>query len=229
MNNYRILPFALSLLLPLAAQAASVPQSQSSQSPAPQAADTSIRAEIQRDLAEARSQMQTDLAQARKELETGNLSLGDNLQFGKHRRILQGLPKAEITPEGDFLIAGTQQILSIEQRRQLLTYRALVLEIAKAGIDIGQKSADAALKEVDRPFFSLLFSAMSGSLDRRIERTVQQQVQPGVLRICNILPKVMASQHNLVDSLPSFRPYANLERDDIKDCEHDARREFAAR
>lgn len=219
MNKPRILPSAaLCLLLPLAAQARP-------------AADLGISAEIRQDLVDARKEVRTELAKAKLELDTGNLQLDGHLQFGDHdaQRDSTRLPRAEITPDGDLLIAGKAQEIDASQRRQLLAYRGLVVEVAKAGIEIGQKSAEAALQEVDRPWFSLMFSAMSGSLERRIERTVQEQVEPGVRGICRLLPRVMESQQRLSASLPQFQPYANLDAHDIADCEDEVRREFASR
>lgn len=219
MKTIRILPTALCLLLPLAVQA---------QPPRP-----SDGLGIHQELADARKDVRADLAQAKRELDTGNLQLDRNLRFGKHqarnRQDGNDLPRAEITPDGDLLIDGKAVTIDAGQRRQLLAYRGLVVEIAKAGIDIGQKSAEAALQVVDGSTLGLLFSAMTGSLERRIERTVREQVEPGVRGICRLLPRVMDSQQRLSASVPQFGPYANLEADDVADCENDVRREFASR
>lgn len=221
MQTKRFLPIAaLALLLPLAAQA---------QPPRP--ADTGISAEIRRELGDARKEVRAELAKAKLELDTGDLQLQDNLQFGKQSEAKRRDAKqvaAAITPQGDLLIDGKPQQIDAGQRRQLLAYRGLVVEIAKVGIDIGQTSADAALEAVDRSWVSLMFGAMTGSLERRIERTVREQVEPGVRGICRMLPRVMDSQQRLAASLPQFRPYANLERDDVADCENSVRREFAS-
>lgn len=219
MNELRIrrilLPLLLVGLLPLAAQA----------TPKGNSADDEISA----DLAEAREEVRAELAAARLELETGNLELGDGLHFGKSGKHSadESLPKAEITPHGDFLIEGKAVDIDDGQRKELLDYRGQVIEIAKAGIDIGEASAQAALDVVDRGIFSLVFSAMTGSLERRVEKTVKQTVEPGVVRICRSLPALMESQQRLSTSLPQFRPYATLEADDVEDCEKDIRQEFA--
>lgn len=221
MHTKRILPVAaLSLLLPLAAQA----------QPAA-TADTGISAEVRRELGDARREVRAELAKAKQELDTGDLQLQDSLQFGKQTKAKRGdtaTVAAAITPQGDLLIDGKPQDIDAGQRRQLLAYRGLVVEIAKAGIDIGQTSAEAALDAVDRSWVSLLFSAMSGSLERNVERTVREQVEPGVRGICRLLPRVRDSQQRLAASLPQFRPYATLEREDVADCENTVRREFAS-
>ena len=221
MQTKRILSVAaLSLLLPLAAQAQP-----------PRSADTGITAEIRRELGDARREVRAELAKAKQDLDTGDLQLQDSLQFGKQakaKRTAAEKAAAAITPQGDLLIDGKPQEIDAGQRRQLLAYRGLVVEIAKVGIDIGQKSADAALDAVDGSWVSLMFGAMTGSLERRIERTVREQVEPGVRGICRMLPRVMDSQQRLAASLPQFRPYATLERDDVADCENNVRREFAS-
>lgn len=217
MNASRFLPALLCLLLPLAAQAAP--------------SDTSISGEIRKELADARKEVRVELAKAKRELETGNLSLNDNLQFGNRNgaKSTDALPRAEITPDGDFLIDGKAQAIDPSQRRQLLAYRGLVVEVAKLGIDIGQKSADAALDAVSGSWVGLLFGAMTGNLERRIERVVKEQVEPAVRGICRSLPRVMESQQRLSASVPQFRPYATLEAADVANCESDVRREFASR
>lgn len=207
------LTLALCLALPLAAQAR----------------PSDIGNEIRQELADARKEMKADLAQARHELETENLRLDNSLRFaGKDKRDQADLPRAEITPDGDFLIDGKAQPIDAGQRRQLLTYRGQVVGIALAGIDIGQKGAEAALEAVDGSWIGLMFRAMTGSLETRIEKVVREQVQPGVLAICRQLPAVMETQQRLSASLPAFRPYANLEPGDITQCEDEVRQEFAA-
>ena len=73
-----------------------------------------------------------------------------------------------------------------------------------------------------------MFGAMSGSLERRIERLVYEEVGPAVRGICKQLPRVRASQQRLATSLPQFRPYATLDADDIEDCDSNVRDEFAS-
>ncbi len=87
----------------------------------------------------------------------------------------------------------------------------------------------AALDAVGGNFLGILFNALSGRLEYKVERVVQQKIQPMVLSICRELPALMASQQRLAGSLPAFRPYATLEQRDIDECETDMRREFASR
>ena len=208
---------ALGLLLPLAAQAGD---------PSP----GGINAEIRQELRQAREEVRAELAEARRELATENLRIDNSLRFARRDGGASGeLPRAEITPQGDFLIEGEAQEIDAQQRRQLLAYRAQVLEIAATGIDIGQRTAEATLAEIgDSSWVGLLFSAMSGRMERRIERLVRQQVEPAVLEICNELPAVRVTQQQLVSSLPQFRPYATIGPNEVDDCAQAVRQEFAS-
>lgn len=219
-NPRMLMTMFLASLLPLAVQTAN-------------AGDTRIDNEISADLADARSEVRTELAAARRELDTGNLQLGDGLRFGtsdaRASHADRALPRAEITPQGDFLIEGRPVAIDRHQRQELLLYRGEVIAIAKAGIDIGERSAQAALDAVDRGLFSLMLGAITGSLERRIEKTVRETVEPGVRQICLSLPALRDRQQRLSATLPAFRPYATLEADDVEDCENEMRREFASR
>lgn len=216
MKTLRMLPAALWLLLPLAAQAADTKP-------------TGIGAEIRTELADARKEVRVELAKAKRDLETENLRIDNSLRFGDSGRAQKPLPRAEITPQGDFLVEGKRVAVDVTQRRQLLAYRARMLEVAKYGIEIGQRSADAALDAVGNSSFAgLLFGGMTGSLERRIERTVKQQIAPAVRGLCRQMPALRDSQQRLAANLPQFKPYATLEADDIADCERDVRSEFAS-
>lgn len=199
------------------------------------AGNTGIGSEIRQEMANARKEMRIELAKARQELDTGNLRLDDGFQFTAHdgkksKRAKAELAPAEITPQGDLLIDGKVQAINDGQRRQLLAYRGQVITVAKAGIDIGQRSADAALEAVGSgSWVGLLVGAMTGNLERRIERVVKQEIEPGVRSICRQLPAVLESQQRLSANLPQFRPYATLDADDVANCERDIRTEFASR
>jgi hypothetical protein len=218
MKTAGLLPVALCLLLPLATQAGD--------------RDDGPGKEVRRDLVDARHEMQADLAKARAELETENLEVGNDFHFGKdgeHESRDKSLPKAEITPRGDFLVDGKTVAINAAQRNQLLAYRGQVIDIARTGIDLGERGAEVALEAVDRPLLSLIIGGLTGSLERRVEATVKREIEPGMRQICSRLPALRVSQQQLAASLPQFRPYATLEADDVADCEADVRREFATR
>ena len=220
MNTFKTTTLALLLTLPFAAQAT------------PPGSD--IGKEISQELADARIEMRAEMAKAREELRTGNLELDHGMRFSgsdrKHqdKDLHHDLPPAEITPQGDLLVDGKAVAIDAGQRKQLLAYRQQVIAIALSGIDVGERSAEAALEMVDSSWVALLFNAMTGRLERKVERMVMEQVQPAVLAICARLPDVMASQQRLASQLPAFQPYANLEQADIDGCEDEIRSEFAS-
>ena len=211
-----LLAILLAGLLPLVAQAAS-------------AQDGGVQQELTRELAEARREVRAELATARAELDTGNLELGHGMHFGKSagRKQDPDLPKAEITPDGDFLVDGQAVAIDANQRRQLLAYRGEVIGIARAGIDIGERSAEVALEMVDRGLFRLVLSAMTGSLERQLEKTLKETIGPGVRQICDRLPSLLDSQQHLSASLPQFRPYPTLQAEDVENCHDEIRHQFA--
>jgi len=196
----------------------------------PLAAQAGTRSEVRRDLDEARQEVHADLAQERVKLDTDSLSL-DGLHFGKDKGQAQhrSKPKGEITPAGDLLVDGKAVAIDAGQRRQLLDYRAQVIALARIGIDAGEKAALLAIDATDVSLFRLIVGGMTGSLERRIEATVQRDIQPAVLQICHRLPQLRDSQQALAASVPAFLPYATLEQDDVADCERDIRHDLAAR
>ncbi|WP_225763651.1 hypothetical protein [Stenotrophomonas sp. Marseille-Q4652] len=217
MTRFNSFVLAALLALPLAAQAGSEPES--------------IRGEIKREMANSRAEVRAELAKARAELESEDLSVGNGISFGKRSdsRRDADLPAAHITPAGAFVVDGKTVPTTAEQRRLLLAYRRQVLDVARAGIDVGEKAAMMALDVTDTSLFSLIAGAMTGSLERRIEKVVKQELQPLVATICSRLPAVMASEQALAGSLPQFQPYARLAQDDLDDCERELRRDLALR
>lgn len=191
-----------------------------------------VRSEVASDLDEARQEIRTEMAQERARLDSENLSL-DGLHFGKEDEDQatkrQTVPKGEITPRGDLLIDGKAVAVDAAQRRQLLDYRAQVIGIARTGMDAGEQAAMLAIEATDVSLFRLILGGLSGSLERRVEATVKEKIQPMVLQICHQLPQLRDSQQSLAASVPDFRPYATLDSDDVENCERDIRKDLAAR
>jgi hypothetical protein len=189
----------------------------------------SVRNEVKSDLADARAEVRADMAKERAELENGNLTL-DRLHFGKDRKSSRqeiDRPEGEITPTGDFLVDGKPVAIDAAQRAQLVAYRSQVIDLAKLGLDAGERAAMLAIDATDVGMVRLFFSAMTGSLERKVKDTVAREIKPAVLQICRRLPDLRASQQQLAASLPEFRPYATIEERDVADCERDVRDEFA--
>lgn len=188
-----------------------------------------VRDEVSQDLADTRA----ELALERAKLDSENISLGDSLHFGKEGKAeaarRRALPEGEITPSGDLLVDGKAVAIDEAQRRQLLDYRAQVIDVAKAGIDAGERAAMLAIDATDVSLFRMIAGAMTGSLERKVESAVRREIQPAVLQICHRLPQLRDSQQALAAILPEFKPYATVDDDDVEDCENDVRNELAMR
>jgi hypothetical protein len=208
MNKINAPLLALLLSLPLGAQAGTP--------------SSGVNAEIQQDMAKARAELRAEMTRARAELQQEDLSLGNSLDIGQRAQARRAgsepLPEAYIRANGELVIDGKTVATTALQRQQLLAYRQQVLGVAVAGIEVGEKAALAALQATDVSLFRLIAGAMTGSLERRIERTVTEQLQPKVTQICQRLPGVLASQQVLAASIPQFQPYASLEQADVEAC-----------
>lgn len=167
------------------------------------------------------------LAEARKELHAGNLSINGDIdiningkRFGKSDN---GLPKAEISPQGELLVEGKAVETTAEQRRQLLTYRNQVLGIADAGIAIGSQGADLAGKALGG-VFGVIFGGEQAEKEFEARMEAEgRKIEAEALKLCRQLPPLLASQQALAASLPAFKPYATMTQEDIDDCGKDAK------
>ncbi|MGH8052473.1 MAG: hypothetical protein ACREP4_00885 [Stenotrophomonas sp.] len=216
MNKIKTPLIALLLCLPLAAQA--------------NPPSAGVNAEIKREMANSRDEVRAEMATARAELETENLSLGNSFNIGKRSQAKSSnkdLPDAHITPAGELVIDGKTVATNAQQRQLLLDYRGQVLGIAKAGIDVGEKAAMAALQATDVSIFSLIVGGLTGGLERRVETLVKEHIEPMVSQICQRLPAVLVSQQALATSIPQFQPYANLDQEDIDSCDSELRHTIA--
>src|SRR5579875_291658 len=134
--------------------------------------------------------------------EAGTRLKSENITISNDR---PGLPRAEITPQGDML----------------LDYHAQIMAIAAQGMEIGRQGASLGMKAAGEA----LTAVFSGQSDKDIERRVEAQAQGikrSALKICDRLPELMASQQKLAATLPAFKPYATMTRKDIDDCRTDA-------
>ncbi len=122
-----LMPLLFVGLLPLAA-------------PVANAKDTDIRSEISRDLADARNEVRAELADAAASWKPTTWNWATTCTSASPAARADDdkvLPKAEITPQGDFLIEGKPVAIDGRQRQDLLRYRHQVIDIAKAGIEKG--------------------------------------------------------------------------------------------
>lgn len=220
MNKPRILlPAALCLLLPLAAQAQPPRESATGSSDILQdLADA--RRDIRADLADARKEVRADLAKAKQELETGNLELDNSLQFGKRsnhaKQSKNALPRAEITPAGDLLIGGKAVAIDDAQRKLLLEYRTQIVKVAEAGIDVGVQGANLGMRAAGEAIKGI-FSGDTDKIEERVNAEAKR-LEESALKICEQMPAMLATQQQLATAVPEFKPYATMNQDDIEEC-----------
>ena len=162
------------------------------------------------------------LDEARKELATQNISISDGIDININGRRIHndatGLPKAEITPQGDLLIEGKAVAIDDAQRQQLLAYRGQILGIAESGMAIGGKGADLAGEAIGG-VVGVIFGGKEGEEAFRQKMETQgKQLEAEAMKLCKQLPGMLASQQALAASLPAFKPYARMTQADIDDC-----------
>jgi hypothetical protein len=209
---------ALTLLLPLAAcgqskQVDSQPAASAAASAAQAAGDGSERASSSWISGKIGKAMQ----EARQELATKNIDV-NNIHIGSDgRNRSETRPKAEITPQGDLLIAGKKIAATPAQQALLLDYRKQIVGIAETGMDIGTQGADLGIQASK----AALWGALSGKSDKEVEAAIKPQtdkIQAAALKLCQRLPALLSSQQNLAAAMPDFRPYATMQQKDVDDC-----------
>lgn len=134
--------------------------------------------------------------------------------------------KAEITPQGDLLIAGKKVQTDEAQRALLLEYRAGIIAVAAAGTDIGMKGADFGLRTAGKALRSVL-SGNSDQIEAEIEADARE-FEAQARKICEHLAPMLETQQQLVEKLPEFKPYATMDQSDIDDCLDDTQGAAAA-
>jgi hypothetical protein len=152
------------------------------------------------------------LDNAKAKLATENLPVSDH---GRH------LPTAEISPQGDFLVAGKPVPLTSQQRAMVLAYRQQLVEVARQGITVGKQGATLGMHAASEA----LAEALSGKSEQQIRQQVKTQasgIRQAAAKICGELPALMESQKKLADALPAFKPYATMTQKDIDDCRMNA-------
>jgi hypothetical protein len=169
------------------------------------------------------------MEKAKKELETKNIDVSHvhvNVKNGGHGTSVysddgdNGLPKAEISPQGDFLIEGRKIAATPAQQALLLDYRSQVIGIAEAGMDIGANAADLGINAAKEA----IFGAISGKSDKEIEASIKPQtdrIEAAAAQLCSRLPGLQRAQQQLAAALPEFKPYATMTQKDIDDCGKD--------
>jgi hypothetical protein len=145
----------------------------------------------------------------RDELATENLALG---------RGRDGLPRAELSPQGDLIIDGKTVPMTPEQRELALAYRARLANVAESGARVGLEGAALAGKAMKEAAKAAL-SGDAADVEARIEAEAES-IRAAANTLCGQLPALYAAQQELAAALPEFAPYATMEQKDYTDC-HD--------
>ena len=168
-----------------------------------------ISGEIRKAMREAKQELAT------KNIDVNSVRINDNHHNDKDSR-----PKAEITPQGDLLIAGKKVAATPSQQTLLLDYREQIVGIAEAGMDIGAQGADLGLSAAKEG----VWGALTGKSDKDIEAAIKPQtdkIQAAAAKLCQRLPDLLTSQQKLAAAMPEFRPYATMQQKDVDDCGKD--------
>lgn len=216
MKTFRNLSFALLACLPLLACSQDTPP------PSEQAASNGFIGK----------QVDKAFAKAREEMAKGNIDIGNGPHITVNGKDIghdaKDLPKGEITPQGDLLIAGKTVPVTPAQRQQLLAYRGQIIDIAEAGMAIGSKGvglADKALSGVA----GAIFGGEKGAKEFEAKMEAEgKKIEAEAQKLCTRLPALMASQQALAGALPAFKPYADMTQADIDECYKDSKDKGAA-
>ena len=206
---------ALILILPLTAcgQAGSQPgdtdHTASATSNAGEPTSSFIGAEVQKGMQQAKQELAT------KNIDINNVHINGNSHDNDDSR-----PKAEITPQGDLLIAGKEVAATPAQHALLLNYRQQIVGIAETGMDIGTQGADLGINAAKQA----MWGALSGKSDKDIEAAIKPQtdkIEASAAKLCLRMPDLLSAQQKLAAAMPEFRPYATMQQKDIDDCGKD--------
>jgi hypothetical protein len=168
-----------------------------------QDADKSVQ---QEDSASTGGIMAKATEEARKEIRSGNMSVGN----------VDGKANAEITPQGDLLIDGKPVIITAEQRQLLIKHRELLSNIAISGMEIGMQGVDLAKKAVGESIKGI-FTGETDKVEKKVEAEAKK-IEASANVLCEQLPLLLESQQKLAESLPEFKPYATMTKDDFDEC-----------
>jgi hypothetical protein len=162
--------------------------------------------------------------QARAEMAANNLDIsgGVNININGHKiEHSAGLTKAEITPQGDLLIAGKPVTVTQEQRALLLAYRGEVIDVASAGMTLGSQGADLGVAALTGLAGAVLGGEKGKQAYEQDMKAKGKRMESEALELCKQLPPMLATQQQLAASLPEFKPYATMTQQDIDECGKD--------
>lgn len=154
------------------------------------------------------------IAEARRELATQDIDLNhDAATDGKD------LPKAVITARGDLVIGGKPVAATPAQHALLVDYRRQMLGIAEAGLAIGERGAELGTRAAHQAIWAVL-TGHGDEIEARLKPQTDR-LKAEAAKLCLRLPDVLATQQELAEAMPAFRPYASMTAQDIDDCRDD--------
>lgn len=133
----------------------------------------------------------------------------ENLPIGR-----EGVgPKAEITPQGEFLIDGKALPLTDAQTAAVKRFRDQTIDVADAGMAMGQGGAALASQAIGSAVGGLL-GADTSATTARIEAEAEKMKDAG-LALCRKAESLEAAKDALAEAVPEFRPYAETMTIDV--------------
>lgn len=130
-----------------------------------------------------------------------------------------GQPPARISANGELTIDGKAIALTPAQRQLAVAYYGELEGITQAGIEVGKQGAKLAGKAVGEAISGVM-SGDTSDMDARIEAEAKK-IEVEAKKICTHLGGLRDAQDALAAQVPQFRPYANLDQQDIDDCGKD--------
>ncbi|HEX5693448.1 MAG TPA: hypothetical protein VFY00_02385 [Arenimonas sp.] len=138
----------------------------------------------------------------------------ENLDLGRGN----GLPRAELTPEGELLIAGEAVGLDASQRELAIAYREDMADVAERGAAVGIEAAGIAKDSIDLAISGLLSGEGTAAVEEQAKERAKE-IESTAMALCESLPSLYASQQALAAAVPEFAPYAQMDESDIDDCQ----------
>jgi hypothetical protein len=162
--------------------------------------------------------------QAREKMIASNLDISGSMNININGHPFErpaSQTKAEITPQGDLLIAGKSVTVTPEQHALLLAYRGQVIGVASAGMALGSQGADIGISALTG-LADVALGGKKGQQDYQQRMEAEgKQMEIKALALCKQLPPMLATQQQLAASLPEFKPYAGMTQQDIDECGKD--------
>jgi hypothetical protein len=222
-------PTRRSILLASALSLLAAAGCERAQDPPPAAAPAVAEARTDADRSFIGRKAAEAIDQAGQKLRAGNITVGEGTRIHINGRDYGSasadskLPKAEITPAGELLIAGEPVEASAAQRVLLLEHRRHLEGVALAGMAIGAQGADIAGTALGG-----LGEAVFGGEEGRRAFEARMEAEAGrikdeAMRLCALLPPLYDSQQALAAALPAFAPYATMTPQDVEDCSNEVR------